>query len=42
MAPDRRSRMAGRTALIIATVPKKFVSNNARTSASSPSSTAAR
>ena len=27
IAPDRRARMPGRTALIIATVPKKCVSN---------------
>lgn len=42
MAPLRRARMPGSTALIMATVPKKCVSNSARTSASSPSSTAAR
>jgi hypothetical protein len=42
IAPRRRARMPGSTALIIATAPKKLVSNSRRTSASSPSSTAAR
>src|SRR3712207_3490218 len=42
IAPEPRARIPGRTALIMVTEPKKWVSNNARTSASSPSSTAAR
>ena len=42
MVPERRARMPGRTALIIATVPKKWVSKRLRMSPSSPSSTAAR
>ena len=42
IAPERRARIPGSTALIIATAPKKFVSNSERMSDSSPSSTAAR
>jgi hypothetical protein len=37
-----RARMPGSIALIIATAPKNWVSNNVRMSESSPSSTAAR
>ncbi len=42
MAPRRRARIPGSTALIIATAPKKLVANNWATASSSPSSTAAR
>ena len=42
MSPLPCARMPGSTALIMSTAPKKFVSNSARTSASSPSSTADR
>jgi hypothetical protein len=41
-APDFWARMIGSTARVMAASPKKLVSNIARTSASSPSSTAAR
>ena len=42
IAPLRRSRMPGSTALTIAMTPKTFVANSCCTSVSSPSSTAAR
>src|ERR1700761_6350203 len=42
IAPLRRARMPGSAALISATGPKKLVANSRRTSAGSPSSTAAR
>ena len=42
MWPEPWARMPGSTALTMSTAPKKFVSNSARTSASSPSSTAER
>ena len=40
--PSPRARIPGSTALTMSTAPKKLVSNRARTSASSPSSTADR
>ena len=42
IAPDFWARMIGSTARVIAARPKKLVSNIARMSASSPSSTAER
>ena len=42
MVPDRRARIAGSTALVVRTVPKTWVSKSCRTSASTPSSRAAR
>ena len=42
IVPLRRARIPGSTALIMETVPKKFVAKRSATSFSSPSSTAAR